>query len=122
LIYAIGLGAFAITYLTIGQLSGPSPMMFGVVALYGLFPALTDGVGKAVVSHSVPQLIHGKAQGVFQSLNGGAILLAGIWGGLLWTSGNGHGSLPMTIAGVGAAIGAIALIWQSRVGGSREHV
>lgn len=120
IVYAMGLAAFAITYLTIGQLSGPSPLMYGVVALYGLFPALTDGVGKAAVSHSVPKLVHGKAQGVFQSLNGGAILIAGIWGGLLWTSGNGHGSVPMTIAGVGAAIGAITLIFKSRVGGSRE--
>ncbi len=72
------------------------------------------------ISHSVLQLIHSKAQGVCQSLNGGAFLLAGIWGGLLWTSGNGKGSVPMTIAGFGAAIGAIALFWQSRVGGSRE--
>jgi len=109
-VYAIGLAAFAITFIAIGQLDKPSPAMYIAVALYGFFPALTDGIGKAVVSHTVPKSMHGRAQGVFQSLSGGSILIAGIWAGLLWSRGSGHGSLPMTIAGGLAGIGAITLL------------
>lgn len=110
-VYAIGLAAFAITFIAIGQLDKPSPAMYIAVALYGFFPALTDGIGKAVVSHTVPKSMHGRAQGVFQSLSGGSILIAGIWAGLLWSRGSGHGSLPMTIAGGLAGIGAITLLF-----------
>ena len=109
-VYAIGLAAFAGTYIVIGRATEPSPLMYAAVVLYGFFPALTDGIGKAVVSHTVPKTMHGRAQGVFQSLSGGAILLAGIWAGLLWSKGNGHGALPMTIAGVLAGVGAIVLL------------
>ena len=109
-VYAIGLVAFSITYIAIGRVSKESAIMYVAVALYGFFPALTDGIGKAIVSHTVPKTMHGRAQGVFQSLSGGSILIAGIWAGLLWTHGNGHGSLPMTIAGVLAGVGALALL------------
>lgn len=113
-VYAFGLVAFAITYITLGQLSSPSPVVYAVVALYGFFPALTDGVGKAVVSHTIPKILHGRGQGIFQSLNGGAILIAGIWGGLLWSTGSGSGSVPLTIAGIGAAVAAIGMLAVAR--------
>ena len=119
-VYAVGLIAFAITYITLGQLTSPSPVVYAVVALYGFFPALTDGVGKAVVSHTIPKSLHGRGQGIFQSLNGGAILLAGIWGGLLWSSGNGSGSVPLTIAGIGAAVAAIGMLIIARQRNSLE--
>ena len=108
-VYAIGLVAFALTYITLGQISGPSPVMYLVVALYGFFPALTDGIGKAMVSTTVPRVRQGLAQGAFQSLSGFAILGAGLWGGALWNSGAGHGSLPLTVAGTGALIAAVLL-------------
>ena len=113
-VYAVGLIAFSITYITLGQISSPSPLVYAVVALYGFFPALTDGVGKAVVSHTIPKMLHGRGQGIFQSLNGGAILLAGIWGGLLWSAGSGNGSLPLTIAGIGAGIAAVGMLLIAR--------
>ena len=109
-VYAIGLIAFCAAYVTIGRLTGPSPVMYLAVALYGFFPALTDGIGKAIVSHTVPKAVHGRAQGVFQSLSGGSILIAGIWAGLLWSKGAGHGALPMTVAGVLAGVCAIVLL------------
>ncbi|MCX6404414.1 MAG: MFS transporter [Actinobacteria bacterium] len=120
-VYAIGLAAFAVTYIIIGQLDKPSPAMYIAVALYGFFPALTDGIGKAVVSHTVPKTMHGRAQGVFQSLSGGSILIAGIWAGLLWSKGSGHGSLPMTIAGGLAGVGAIALLLMHSTRPLEEH-
>jgi MFS family permease len=113
-VYAVGLIAFSATYITLGQLTTPSPVVYAVVALYGLFPALTDGVGKAVVSHTIPKMLHGRGQGIFQSLNGGAILVAGIWGGVLWSAGSGSGSVPLTIAGIGAAVAAIGMVFIAR--------
>ena len=119
-VYAVGLIAFSITYITLGQLTSPSPLVYAVVALYGFFPALTDGVGKAVVSHTIPKMLHGRGQGIFQSLNGGAILIAGIWGGLLWSAGSGNGSIPLTIAGVGAGVAAIGMLAIARKRNSHE--
>ena len=106
-IYAIGLAAFAVSYLTLGQLSEPGILMYLVVALYGFFPALTDGIGKSMVSSVVPRESHGRAQGIFQSLSGFAILIAGLWAGALWGVGAGSGSVPMTIAGLSAGVMAI---------------
>lgn len=103
-IYAFGLLAFAGIYLTLGQLTEPSPLMYVVVALYGLFPAMTDGIGKAMVSTTVPKRRHGHAQGVFQSLSGVSILVAGLWGGAVWELGAGSGALPLTIAGTVALL------------------
>ena len=109
-VYAIGLIAFSLAYITIGRLTSESPLMYIAVALYGFFPALTDGIGKAIVSHTVPKSVHGRAQGVFQSLSGGSILIAGIWAGLLWSKGAGHGSLPMVVAGALAGVSALTLL------------
>jgi MFS family permease len=81
--------------------------MYLVVALYGFFPALTDGIGKSMVSAVVPKSSHGRAQGIFQSLSGMSILVAGLWGGALWGLGSGSGSLPMTIAGALAGLMSI---------------
>ena len=105
-VYAIGLVAFGLTYITLGQLTHESAVLYLVVAFYGFFPALTDGIGKAIIATKTPKAVHGRAQGIFQSLSGGAILVAGLWGGALWNQGNGHGSLPLTIAGVLGLIGA----------------
>lgn len=67
-IYALGLTAFGITYISLGQLTTASATMYLVVALYGFFPALTDGIGKAMVSHTVAKEFHGRAQVFFSHL------------------------------------------------------
>lgn len=105
-VYTIGLVAFGVTYGTLGLLREAGPAAYLAVAAYGLFPALTDGVGKAMVAAATPKHSHGKAQGTYQSLVGAAILGAGTWAGLTWGMGAGSGSVPFTIAGVGALIGA----------------
>jgi MFS family permease len=106
-IYALGLAAFSISYLVLGSMTEPGLLMYAVVALYGFFPALTDGIGKSMVSAVVPKTSHGRAQGIFQSLSGFSILVAGLWGGALWSFGSGSGSVPMTIAGAIAGVLAI---------------
>ncbi len=109
MVYSIGLLAFSITYITLGQIDHPSKWVYTAVAIYGFFPALTDGIGKAAIADATTKSSHGRAQGVFQSLTGFAILGAGLWAGVLWNYGSGHGAFPMTTAGTIAGAAAIAM-------------
>ncbi len=108
-VYAIGLVAFAVGYLGLGLVTTASPLVFVLVGIYGMFPALTDGVGKAWVSGTVGATLRGRAQGVYQSLGNGAVFLAGLWGGLLWTAGPGSGVVPLVVAGAVALAAAVLL-------------
>lgn len=108
-VYAVGLLAFAVGYLGLGLVSG-GPAVFVLIAIYGLFPAFTDGVGKAWISSLVPDEHRGRAQGIFQALTSGAVLFAGLWAGLLWTAGPGLGTVPLLISGFGALVAGLAMI------------
>ena len=53
-------------------------------------------MGKAWISRLVPRTQQGEAQGLFQGLTGGAILVAGLWAGLSW---GGTGRTPLLVSG-----------------------
>ena len=108
-VYAVGLVAFATGYLGLGLADG-GPAVFVLLAAYGLFPAFTDGVGKAWVSSLVPVEHRGRAQGVFQGLTSAAVLVAGLWGGLLWNVGPGEGVVPLLLAGSAGLAASVALV------------
>jgi len=108
-VYAVGLLAFAVGYLGLGLVSA-GPWVFVLIGIYGLFPAFTDGVGKAWISSIVADEHRGRAQGVFQGLNSGALLIAGLWAGLLWNTGAGGGVVPLLVAGSGALLAGLAMI------------
>jgi len=105
--YAIGLSAFALSYITLG-LTQNHKVAILVIAIYGLFPAFTDGVGKSWIAKLSTQNERGYAQGVFQSAMNFAVLGAGIWGGAMWQKSAVE--LPLVIAGVGAIVGIGALL------------
>ena len=109
LVYGVGLLAFAAAY---GGLAvvGHGAWVFALLAVYGLFPAFTDGVGKAWISTLVTDEHRGRAQGVFQSLSNAAVFVAGLWAGLTWTLGPGEGVVPLTVAGVLGLIAALVLV------------
>ena len=106
LVYAIGLSAFAIAYFSLGITQSHSVAILAI-ALYGVFPAMTDGVGKAWVAKISSADIRGHAQGVYQASMNFAILAAGIWGGLMWSKGAIQ--IPLVIAATGAAFGSLTL-------------
>jgi MFS family permease len=108
-VYGVGLLAFAAAYAGLA-LVGHSGWVFVLLAVYGLFPAFTDGVGKAWVSTLVPDEHRGRAQGVFQSLSNGAVFVAGLWAGLTWTLGPGGGVVPLLVSGVLGLLAALALV------------
>jgi hypothetical protein len=82
-------------------------LVFVLLPLYGGFAACTDGVGKAWVSSLAPDSRQAGAQGLYQALSGGAVLVAGLWAGLAW---NGDGVLPLLVSGTVAAALAVALL------------
>jgi MFS family permease len=107
-VYALGLACFAIGYVGLGLVDGGWAVVALLVA-YGGFAGITDGVGKAWISALAPPDVRGHAQGLFQGLAGGGILVAGLWAGLLWTAGPGAGVLPLLVSGTVAAGSAVGL-------------
>lgn len=115
--YAIGLIAFATAYATLGMTNNHTLAVIALV-IYGIFPALTDGVGKAWIAKLSPDHLRGKAQGIYQGSMGFAIFSAGIWGGALWSTGRTQPVL--VIAAIGALIGVLYL-FGTFVGKSFSH-
>lgn len=113
-VYGVGLVAFAVAYTGLGLVDGGVAVWL-LVAVYGLFPAFTDGVGKAWVSRIVPDGVRGRAQGVFQGLSGGAVLVAGLWAGLLWDVGPGRGVVPLLVSGAIGGVCAVGMLASGRM-------
>jgi MFS family permease len=112
IVFATGLGFFAIGYLGLGLANAPW-LAFVLLPLYGGFAACTDGVGKAWVAELAPGDRQGGAQGLYQASIGGAVLIAGLWAGFAW---NGSGRIPLLVAGaVGAATAVGLLAFGSRL-------
>jgi MFS family permease len=78
------------------------------MGLYGVYMALTDGVGKAWVVDSVPETERGAALGYFYCLTGVSTLCASLIAGLLWDWAG-----PMFAFGFGALLSmlAAATLW-----------
>ena len=120
-VYGVGLLAFGLAYAGLAAV-GHSGWAFLLLAVYGVFPAFTDGVGKAWVSHLVPDEHRGRAQGVFQSLSNGAVFVAGLWAGLAWTLGPGHGVVPLAVSGaLGLVAGLALLVGRDRLAPAAAH-
>lgn len=119
-VYAGGLVAFAVAYLGLG-LTDRGWTVYVLVAVYGFFPALTDGVGKAWIASLVDRQHLGRAQGVYQGLNNMAVLVAGVWAGITWNLGPGDGQLPLMVSGVVGILAAVVLMspWFARRANAR---
>ena len=104
-VFAVGLLLFAIAYGGLGLASTPG-WVFVLLPVYGGFAACTDGVGKAWVASLAGADQQAGAQGLYQSLTGGAVLVAGLWAGLAW---GGNGRIPLLVAGSAALVAAVVL-------------
>ncbi|ASN53324.1 MFS transporter [Sinomonas sp. R1AF57] len=110
LVFAAGLGLFAVGYLGLGLINDPA-LVFPILIAYGGFTAATDGVGKAWVASLAPAELQGRAQGLFQGLTGGGILIAGIWAGLAWGDA---GRVPLLVSGAAGLVLAVVLVVAGR--------
>jgi MFS family permease len=79
--------------------------MWPLMALYGVYMAFTDGVGKALIADHSPKERRGAAMGIFYALTGVTTLVASLIAGLLWDRAG-----PMAAFLVGAGFAAVALV------------
>lgn len=105
-VFAAGLVVFAIAYAGLGFVSSPG-WIWVLLPLYGAYTALTDGVAKAWVADHLARDQLAWGLGLFQGLQGGAAVIAGVGAGLLWGE---TGRLPLIVAGVVALLVAARLV------------
>lgn len=105
-VVAVGLLVFGFVYTGLGA-TGDQLLSWLLLAGYGAYTGLTDGVGKAWVSELLPAGAQGTGQGIFQGVLGGGVLIAGLWAGLAW---DGDGHLPLVVSGIIAGVIGVTLL------------
>jgi MFS family permease len=108
---AAGLVVFAVVYAVFAM--APSHMaLYGAMAFYGLYYALTQPVLKAMVVDTVPREARGRAFGIFYFVTSVAALLASVITGRLWKS---YGAETPLLLSAALAIVAAVLLMSTRV-------
>jgi len=100
-VMAVGFFLAIVAYLILGRASSLNFIILGFV-IFGLYSAMTDGVGRAIVSKLVAPSLLASGEGFLGAALGIASLLAGLAGGWIWTVfGVGtaflYGAIMMTI-------------------------
>ena len=104
--FALGLVVFAVVYIGLGQ-TATTTAVWVLLPLYGIFPALTNGISRAWISNLAPDHARTWVLGVHGATTGFAVLIAGLWSGLAWGE---RGETPLTISGIVAATVAAWLV------------
>ncbi len=104
-IIAVGWAIYAAVYAGFALL--PKSQAWGLwplMAVYGVYMALTDGVGKALIADHAPKESRGAAMGVFYALTGLTTLGASLLAGAVWDR---CGSEAALLLGTGFAVVAL---------------
>jgi len=104
-VIGVGWGIYALTYagFAVTGAGGVWPLM----AFYGVYMALTDGVGKALLVDHLPKDHRGTGLGIYFMASGFATLTSSVLAGVLWDR-VGHAA-PYWV-GAGAAAAALVLV------------
>ena len=79
--------------------------LWPLMAVYGVYMALTDGVGKALIADHAPREHRGAAMGIFYALTGLTTLGASLLAGIVWDR-----SGPTAAFLIGAGFAVVALV------------
>jgi MFS family permease len=94
--------------------SASPPVVFAGAALWGLHMAFTQGLLSKIVADTAPEEMVGTGFGIFNVVSGGALLLASVIGGFLWSS---FGAPATFLAGACfASVAAVGLMAGVRFG------
>ncbi len=109
---AAGFLIFAIVY-AVFAVRPTHMLLWGMMALYGLYSALTAPVLKALVAENAPPEVRGRAFGIFSFVTSVAVLLASVATGELWKVYGAE--LPLLLsAGLSALSAVLLLIFAGR--------
>ena len=113
LLLMCGLGALIAADVALAIAASPA-IAFAGAALWGLHMALTQGLLSKLVADTAPAELRGTAFGVFNLVSGGALLLASVIAGALWTA---FGPSATFIAGAAFAAAAACglLLYRTKV-------
>ena len=98
-IYALAYGGFA--------LATPAAI-WPVFAVYGVYTALTDGVGKALIADHAPRAYRGRALGIFNLCTAAATLASSVLAGVIWDR-VGHAA-TFWLGAIAAAVALLVLV------------
>src|SRR3990170_843398 len=105
-VIGLGFAVFAAVYIGFG-LAGGGAAVWPLFAVYGLYMAMTEGVGRALVSDFVPSERRATALGLYQGAMGAMVLLSSVIAGVLWDAVDA--SAPFFLGG-GAGLGGLGLL------------
>ena len=114
----VGLGylVFALVYLAFGMGSSTG-LIWGAMAFYGFFYALTTPVLKALIVETVSPEIRGRALGVYFSATSVAALLASVITGEVWKHYSPE--LPFFLSAAAATV-SVFLLWVGGTGSTES--
>ncbi|MCX5658358.1 MAG: MFS transporter [Planctomycetota bacterium] len=105
-IIALGWAIYAVVYIGFALMSSSeSWAVWPLMAFYGVYMALTDGVGKALIADRAPSAKRGTAMGIFYALTGLTTLGASLLAGMVWDRAG-----PKAAFLIGAGFAVMALI------------
>src|ERR671937_43378 len=110
-----GLLVFGLVYLGFAVAPG-GWAVWPLFAVYGAYIAATDGIARAWVADQVPGRAIGAAFGVFSAATGGALLLASIAAGLLWSHVAPAAPFVLGASGDGLALALLLAFSSTRPG------
>lgn len=106
-----GLLIFAIVYFFLGFINS-SLFIWILFPVYGIYMALTEGVGKAYISLMVPQEKSGTAFGIYQTSIGICSFFSSLIAGIMWNYINVR--IPFYFGSITALVAAILFIVMGR--------
>lgn len=98
-----GLAVFAVVYLGFATAT-KGWMLWVLFAVYGVYIAATEGVGKAAAVDLVPAELRGTAVGVLGTVSGVATLVASSVAGVLWSTVGPWAAFTFGAVGAGLSI------------------
>ncbi len=104
-IIATGWSIYAASYVGFALLPNSYAWgMWPLMAFYGVYMALTDGINKALIADHAPKKHRGAAMGLFYALTGVTTLIASLLTGVVWDL---IGPAPAMLLGAGFAMLAL---------------
>jgi MFS family permease len=82
---AMGLAVLIVADVLLAAAASPLPTFIGA-ALWGLHMGITQGLFAKLVADTAPDELRGTAFGIFNLVGGGALLLASVMAGALWSA------------------------------------